>query len=52
MNTIEVVEQQVVNAEKTYFTELDLAAEILGKPHPRDPRHIEVKKTTDEKTTI
>jgi len=32
-------EHQVKEAEKHYFTQLDLAAELLGHPHPRDPRH-------------
>jgi hypothetical protein len=53
MNITEEVEKQVKEAEETYFRQLDLAAELLGHPHRRDPRHAPaiVKEMSEEKTT-
>jgi len=38
MNIKEQADKQVADAEKTYFNQLDLVAELLGHPHPSDPR--------------
>jgi hypothetical protein len=50
MNIIEQADLQVKEAEKTYYQALDLAAEILGYSHPRDPRRVVELKPAKEST--